>query len=136
MSNNQSFYLKPEEDKVLTVEYAVFDEESYYDENTELVEKEPIREGDWDSSLDKIFEYFNIQDPEDFIYLLADGIKDLVWEHYFNAISFFCLGSYEEVEINNKSLEKIVDEVKIHIQKFIEDYKKEQYENAQLEDWR
>ena len=133
MSNNQSFYLKPEEDKVLTVEYSIYDEETYYDKDTELVEKEPIRDGEWDSSLDKIFEYFDIQDPEDFVYLLADGIKDLVWEHYFNAINFFCLGSYEEVEIDNKSLEKVVEEVTMYINEFILKFEKEQYENAKLE---
>lgn len=101
---------------LLTVKYSIYEKEQCsrcgreHDEESKL----HVRDGEFDSTVNAIIEWFgwssyeSILEYPDFDEELAEGI----WEHYYNAINFFCANSYEDVEIDESTLDPVFESVK------------------------
>lgn len=84
---------------------------------------EPIetREGEFDSTIKDIVEFFGWSSFDSTDYPDFDEeLKEGIWEHFYNAINFFCANGYEDVEIEEATLEPIFALMKEEIEKLKE----------------
>lgn len=104
--------LKPINYDKITVKYKIYKEACACCDR-EFDELRYVRDGEWDSSIAEIFDWFDWTDLDS---VFEEEIQEGVWEHFYNAIHFYACGGYEEVELTNADVAHAVDAIKKEIQ--------------------